>query len=251
MLGLVHSSYLGMKRSWFLIFVVALAFFGAFLSTWMYVLFFYEQNPQWFLKPIFFIFCGALGVGKFLFGLVAVFAQAASERKLRKFVMVVFLLLSTISFIVGFSIFDQAFKSQKAEIDNSCKIRKNVNDLIETRRSIVESLILRQKIDLENNYRTRANSLDPKIKEEQAEIEKLIKYKQEIEKSDLAFPAIFGVLNFLIPFGHAVWQKIIAVLFGSMFEIASIFFLYLIFDLSKESVPFGNNVIFIDRFRRR
>jgi hypothetical protein len=268
MLNLAHNTYLEIKRSWFLIFVVVLAFFGALLTTWMDIVFFYEHYSQWFLNAMLFVLGGMLGIGKFLFGLVAVFAQAPLERKLRKLAVAIFLFLSIVSLVVGFSIFDERFKARKAIVKSSIAKMQVINKSIEDRTSVLESLILAQKIDLENHYLTRsrsynakislennylirAESYNEKIDLESSRISELLRTREKIKGSDLSFLPVLDMYNSMIPLGLELWQKIITVLFGIVLDLAGFFLLYLIFEVSKESVPFRSNVVNIGASHKR
>ena len=245
MFNLMHNTYSEVKRSGFLIFVVILAFCGAILSTWFYGRGF--NGNLWFM----FALGACLGIGKFSFGISAIFAQSPLETKIRKFAVVAFLLLSIISLIAGIMIFDQNIKERKAIVNSACEEADKIKKSIEDQFSILEGLISQHKIEMRSNYFTRADSTYSKIREENEKINVLRRSQMDINRNDLVFLPILDVLDYMIPIGLDLWQKIITVIFGSLLEILNMFLLYLIWEVSKQSVPFMGNVVTIGAFYKR
>jgi hypothetical protein len=172
---------------------------------------------------------------------------ARKKKSLRNNTLVVFLIFSSVSVVSSSATIAENLNSRKSVVSGSSEKVQSLGNLIKKKEESLERLLLMQKSHFENNYRTKAEALNDKILGEQANLAELIKSKEEAQKSDLSFLPILDVFNSILPIGHANWQLVITVVFGSLLEIAGMFLLYLSYSLkhlqktTKETVGEENS----------
>jgi hypothetical protein len=215
------------------ILAVALTFFGAFFSIYMSSSFCSSFGADTQSKTVFMTFGAFIDIVKVCSGMALVSMIARKKKSLRTNTMVVFLIFSTVSFVSSSATIAENLNSRKSTFSGSSEKIQSLDKLIKSKEVSLDNFILMQKSYLENNYRTKAESLNDKILGEQANLAELIKSKEEIQDSDLSFLPILDVFNSLLPIGHANWQLIITIVFGSLLEIAGMFLLYLSFSLKN------------------
>ncbi len=216
------------------ILAVALTIFGAFFSIYMSSSFCSALGSDNNSTTIFFMLGAFVDIVKVCASMTLVSVIAKKKRILRRTAVVIFLIFAGTSFFSSAATIATNLNERKSVVSDSNEQIKNINKNIENKQLIIDGLILQRKIDLENNFRTRADALYNKIKLEETQIQELMKAKQQLKDNDLSFLPILDVFNSIIPMGYAVWQKVIIIVFGSLLEISGMFLLYLTYSLKRE-----------------
>ena len=216
------------------ILAVALTIFGAFFSIYMSSCFCSDFGSDNKSANSFLMLGGFFDIVKVCSGMTLVSLIAKKKKWLKQAAIIIFLIFSTASFVASSATIATNLNAKKSAVSDSNEQINSLNKQIKDKEMAVDEFILQRKADLENNYRTRADSLYVRIKAEQSEIQALMKSKQQLKENDLSFLPILDVFNSMIPVGHMAWQRIITIAFGSLLEISGIFLLYLTYSLKHE-----------------